>query len=157
MKRTVVQKREPLHVLLGLAKALPRFRLPEGRYCDVCEEIADHQDPSSLMRHNDGLRERQQAKRASEQRIAQDVLAAMRGASPAPAAAPKERHRPPQRQLRTLDGPTYVTPNDVMQATGCERRTAYRYLADARAGRPGRTTTQEWNEYARHRWGTGDD
>jgi hypothetical protein len=49
----------------------------------------------------------------------------------------------------------FVTIDDVMASLGCERRTARRYLSEARAGRPGKTTLQQWNLYAWRKWGPG--
>jgi hypothetical protein len=59
------------------------------------------------------------------------------------------------RSSRVASMETYVTVVDVIDATGVKERTAYRYLTEARGGRPGRTTLVEWQQYADMKWGRG--
>ena len=47
----------------------------------------------------------------------------------------------------------WVTAHDVMRVRGCSRRSAYRFLVEARGGRRGLTTLVEWEAYAHRRWG----
>jgi hypothetical protein len=55
--------------------------------------------------------------------------------------------------LRDIGLTVWVTARDVMRARGCSRRAAYRYLSEARNGRPGLLPLAEWEAFAHTKWG----
>ena len=87
-----------------------------------------------------------------EARATAEVVAAVCGAILKIKAV---RATPQARSSRVVGMETYVTVADVIAATGVKERTAYRYLTEARSGRRGRTTLEEWQEYAERKWGRG--
>jgi hypothetical protein len=112
------QKVAPVHAALR-APMMRRDEPPAGNWCDVCGEIADHWDTSSLMFHNDRLREREQAERERDQRIidgaATKAASLLRGERPSPRVNPPEQinvseigRARAKRMLKTLEAKGYV-------------------------------------------------
>ena len=115
------QKVAPVHAVpAGLrTPMMRRDEPPAGNWCDVCGEIADHWDTSSLMLHNDRLREREHAERERDQRIidgaATKAVSLLRGERPSPRLNPPEQinvseidQARARRMRRLLEGKGYV-------------------------------------------------